>query len=58
MSHALAAFQDITERRQTEQLLADYNRTLEQQVWNERRQHTAKQSYRHYLQPFPTRSLC
>jgi PAS domain S-box-containing protein len=30
--YAIAAFQDITERRQTEQLLANYNRTLEQQV--------------------------
>lgn len=30
--YAIAAFQDITERRQTEKLLADYNRTLEQQV--------------------------
>ncbi|HEY9605475.1 MAG TPA: AAA family ATPase [Allocoleopsis sp.] len=28
----IVAFQDITERRQTEQLLADYNQTLEQQV--------------------------
>ena len=26
------AFQDITERKQAEQLLANYNRTLEQQV--------------------------
>ncbi|WP_250124920.1 AAA family ATPase [Chroococcidiopsis sp. CCMEE 29] len=32
VAYALAAFQDITERRQAEQLLADYNRTLEQQV--------------------------
>ncbi|MEP0969976.1 MULTISPECIES: AAA family ATPase [Cyanophyceae] len=30
--YAIAAFQDITERKQTEQLLTDYNRTLEQQV--------------------------
>lgn len=30
--YAIAAFQDITERKQTERLLADYNRTLEQQV--------------------------
>ena len=29
---AIVAFQDITERKQTEQLLANYNRTLEQQV--------------------------
>jgi PAS domain S-box-containing protein len=32
VAYAIAAFQDITERKQTEQLLADYNRTLEQQV--------------------------
>jgi PAS domain S-box-containing protein len=32
VAYALAAFQDITQRRQAEQLLADYNRTLEQQV--------------------------
>ncbi len=32
VAYALTAFQDITERRQAEQLLADYNRTLEQQV--------------------------
>ncbi|UBF28833.1 AAA family ATPase [Kovacikia minuta CCNUW1] len=32
VAYALAAFQDITERKQAEQLLADYNRTLEQQV--------------------------
>jgi PAS domain S-box-containing protein len=32
VAYAIAAFQDITERRQTEQLLANYNRTLEQQV--------------------------
>ncbi|MBD1865440.1 MULTISPECIES: AAA family ATPase [Trichocoleus] len=32
VTYAIAAFQDITERRQTEQLLTDYNRTLEQQV--------------------------
>jgi PAS domain S-box-containing protein len=30
--YALAAFQDVTERKKAEQLLADYNRTLEQQV--------------------------
>ncbi|MBH8563969.1 AAA family ATPase [Nostoc sp. CENA67] len=30
--YAISAFQDITERKQTERLLADYNRTLEQQV--------------------------
>ncbi|MEH2025344.1 AAA family ATPase [Nostoc sp.] len=30
--YAIAAFQDITERKQAEQLLANYNRTLEQQV--------------------------
>ncbi|HEY9664794.1 MAG TPA: PAS domain-containing protein, partial [Allocoleopsis sp.] len=30
--YGIVAFQDITERRQSEQLLADYNRTLEQQV--------------------------
>ncbi|GFE71428.1 AAA family ATPase [Chroococcus sp. FPU101] len=30
--YAIAAFQDITQRKQTERLLADYNRTLEQQV--------------------------
>ena len=32
VAYALVAFQDITQRRQAEQLLADYNRTLEQQV--------------------------
>lgn len=32
VAYAIAAFQDITERRQAEQLLADYNQTLEQQV--------------------------
>ncbi|BAY73374.1 serine/threonine protein kinase and signal transduction histidine kinase with GAF and PAS/PAC sensor (plasmid) [Trichormus variabilis NIES-23] len=32
VTYAIAAFQDITERKQTEQLLANYNRTLEQQV--------------------------
>lgn len=32
VAYAIAVFQDITERRQTEQLLTDYNRTLEQQV--------------------------
>nr|WP_322715029.1 PAS domain-containing protein [Nostoc sp. ChiSLP03a]MDZ8216323.1 PAS domain-containing protein [Nostoc sp. ChiSLP03a] len=30
--YAIVAFQDITERKQAERLLADYNRTLEQQV--------------------------
>ncbi|WP_334909118.1 PAS domain-containing protein [Nostoc sp.] len=30
--YAIAAFQDITKRKQAEQLLANYNRTLEQQV--------------------------
>ena len=30
--YAISAFQDISERKQAEQLLADYNRTLEQQV--------------------------
>jgi PAS domain S-box-containing protein len=30
--YAIATFQDITERKQTEHLLANYNRTLEQQV--------------------------
>ncbi|MEH2421614.1 MAG: AAA family ATPase [Nostoc sp.] len=30
--YAIAAFQEITERKQAEQLLANYNRTLEQQV--------------------------
>ena len=32
VAYAISAFQDITERKQAEQLLADYNRTLEQQV--------------------------
>jgi PAS domain S-box-containing protein len=32
VAYAIAAFQDITERKQTEHLLANYNRTLEQQV--------------------------
>ncbi len=32
VAYAIAAFQDITERKQAEQLLANYNRTLEQQV--------------------------
>jgi len=32
VEYAIAAFQDITERKQTEQLLANYNHTLEQQV--------------------------
>lgn len=32
VAYAIAAFQDITDRKQTEQLLANYNRTLEQQV--------------------------
>jgi signal transduction histidine kinase len=32
VSYAIAAFQDITKRKQAEQVLADYNCTLEQQV--------------------------
>ncbi|MDF5738632.1 MULTISPECIES: AAA family ATPase [unclassified Nostoc] len=32
LAYAIVAFQDITERKQAEQFLADYNRTLEQQV--------------------------
>ncbi|GAA6617662.1 PAS domain-containing protein [Scytonema sp. NUACC26] len=32
VAYAIAAFQDITERKQAEQLLADYNHALEQQV--------------------------
>nr|WP_322711273.1 PAS domain S-box protein [Nostoc sp. ChiSLP03a]MDZ8212475.1 PAS domain S-box protein [Nostoc sp. ChiSLP03a] len=32
VSYAIVAFQDITKRKQAEKLLADYNRTLEQQV--------------------------
>lgn len=32
VAYAIAAFQDITERKQTEHLLANYNRMLEQQV--------------------------
>ncbi|MBW4541579.1 MAG: AAA family ATPase [Myxacorys chilensis ATA2-1-KO14] len=32
VAYALAAFQDITERKQVEQLLANYNRILEQEV--------------------------
>ncbi|MGL4617556.1 MAG: PAS domain-containing protein, partial [Chroococcidiopsis sp.] len=32
VAYAITAFQDITERKQAERLLADYNRTLEQQV--------------------------
>ncbi|WP_234017138.1 AAA family ATPase [Nostoc sp. 'Lobaria pulmonaria (5183) cyanobiont'] len=32
VAYAISAFQDITERKQAEELLADYNRTLEQQV--------------------------
>ncbi|RCJ15487.1 serine/threonine protein kinase [Nostoc sp. ATCC 43529] len=32
VAYAIAAFQDFTERKQAEKLLADYNRTLEQQV--------------------------
>ncbi|MBM0745507.1 AAA family ATPase (plasmid) [Phormidium sp. CLA17] len=32
VAYAIAAFQDITERRQAEKLLADYNQTLAQQV--------------------------
>jgi PAS domain S-box-containing protein len=30
--YAIVAFQDITERKQSEKLLADYNQTLEQQI--------------------------
>ncbi len=30
--YAIAAFQHITQRKQAEHLLANYNRTLEQQV--------------------------
>ncbi len=30
--YAIAAFQDITQRKQADQLLADYNQTLEQQI--------------------------
>ncbi|MGL4622995.1 MAG: PAS domain-containing protein, partial [Chroococcidiopsis sp.] len=32
VAYAIAAFQDITERKQTEHLMANYNRTLAQQV--------------------------
>jgi PAS domain S-box-containing protein len=32
VAYAIAAFQDITQRKQTEQILADYNQTLEQQM--------------------------
>ena len=32
VAYAITAFQDITERKQSEQLLANYNRTLERQV--------------------------
>jgi len=32
VAYAIVAFQDITERKRAEKLLADYNRTLEQQV--------------------------
>jgi PAS domain S-box-containing protein len=32
VAYAIAAFQDITERKQAEKLLADYHQTLEQQV--------------------------
>jgi len=32
VAYAIVAFQDITERKQAEKLLADYNQTLEQQV--------------------------
>jgi PAS domain S-box-containing protein len=32
VAYAIVAFQDITERKQAERLLADYNQTLEQQV--------------------------
>jgi hypothetical protein len=32
INYAIATFVDITDRKQAEKLLADYNRTLEQQV--------------------------
>ncbi|BAY09960.1 AAA family ATPase [Calothrix sp. NIES-2098] len=32
VAYAIVAFQDITERKQTQKLLADYNQTLEQQI--------------------------
>ncbi|OUL36061.1 AAA family ATPase [Nostoc sp. 106C] len=32
VAYAIVAFQDITERKQAEKLLADYNQTLEQQI--------------------------
>ncbi|GAX41461.1 serine/threonine protein kinase and signal transduction histidine kinase with GAF and PAS/PAC sensor [Tolypothrix sp. NIES-4075] len=32
VAYAIATFQDISERKQAEKLLADYNRTLEQQI--------------------------
>jgi PAS domain S-box-containing protein len=32
VAYAIVAFQDITERKRSEKLLSDYNRTLEQQV--------------------------
>lgn len=32
VAYAISAFQDITERKKSEKLLAEYNRTLEQQV--------------------------
>ncbi|MBW4567376.1 MAG: PAS domain S-box protein [Tolypothrix carrinoi HA7290-LM1] len=32
IAYAIIAFQDITQRKQAEKLLADYNRTLEQQI--------------------------
>jgi PAS domain S-box-containing protein len=32
IAYSIAAFQDITERKQSEKFVADYNRTLEQQV--------------------------
>jgi PAS domain S-box-containing protein len=32
VAYAIAAFQDITQRKQAEQLLADYHQTLEQQI--------------------------
>lgn len=32
MQYAIVAFQDITQRKQAEKILTDYNRTLEQQV--------------------------
>lgn len=32
VAYAISAFQDITQRKQAEQVLADYNQTLEQQI--------------------------